>query len=76
MFDNMTTGALFASVLWGGIGTGFLVYGWRQKVAIPFVVGVALTVVSCFFLNSALTMSAISAAILAAFIWMKKRGYC
>lgn len=75
MFDNMTAGALFASVLWGGIGGGFLVYGWKQKVLIPFLVGVALTCVSYFFLDSALLMSALSILILAAFVWSKKQGY-
>jgi hypothetical protein len=74
-FNNISTAALMASVLWGGIGGGFLVYGWRQKTAIPFVVGAALSVVSYFMLGSALLMSAVSVLILGAFIWAKKRGY-
>jgi hypothetical protein len=74
MFDNMSAGALFASILWGGIGGGFLIYGWRQKTLMPFLVGLALSVVSCFFLNSALWMSVISIAIIAGFIWYKKQG--
>ncbi len=75
MFDNISTGALLASVLWGGIGGGFLVYGWKQKVLIPFIVGVALSCISYFLLDSALYMSLAAVAILAAFIWSKKQGY-
>jgi hypothetical protein len=75
LFDNMSTSALLASVLWGGIGGGFLVYGMKQKVMIPFIVGVALSCVSYFLLSSALLMSIVSVLILAGFIWMKKHGY-
>ena len=53
LFDNISTSALLASVLWGGIGGGFLVYGWKQKAMIPFIVGVALSCVSYFLLSSA-----------------------
>jgi hypothetical protein len=75
LFDNISTSALLASVLWGGIGGGFLVYGWKQKVMIPFLVGVALTCVSYFLMSSALWMSVVSVVILAGFIWLKKQGY-
>jgi hypothetical protein len=75
LLDNINTSALLASVLWGGIGGGFLIYGWKQKVLIPFIVGLALSAVSYFFLDSALWMSVASVAILAAFVWSKKQGY-
>ena len=75
MFDNIDSSALFASVFWGGIATGFVVYGWRQKTLIPFLTGVALTVVSYFLLSSALYMSLACMVILGIFIWAKKRGY-
>lgn len=73
--NNVSTAALLASVLWGGIGGGFLVYGWKQKTAIPFAVGAALSCVSYFMLGSALLMSVVSVLILGAFIWAKKQGY-
>jgi hypothetical protein len=76
MFDNISTAALLASVLWGGIGGGFLIYGWRQKTAMPFIVGVVLSCVSYFMLGSALLMSVVSVLTLAGFVWLKKRGYC
>ena len=75
LLDNISTSALMASVLWGGIGGGFLVYGWKQKATIPFIVGVALSCVSYFLMSSALWMSVVSVAILAGFIWAKKQGY-
>jgi hypothetical protein len=75
LFDQISTSALLASVLWGGIGGGFLVYGWKQKVMIPFIVGVALSCASYFMLSSALWMSIVSVAILAGFFWVKKQGY-
>jgi hypothetical protein len=75
LFDNISTSALLASVLWGGIGSGFLVYGWKQKAAIPLAVGLALSGVTFFMWNSALWMSVVSVAILAGFIWAKKQGY-
>jgi len=36
------TSQLMWSVLFGGIGLGFFLYGKKQKVAIPLVVGIAL----------------------------------
>ena len=73
--DSMSISALMASVFWGALAGGFLIYGWRQKTVIPFLVGVALTVVSYYFLNSALSMSLAGAVILAGFFWLKKQGY-
>lgn len=64
---------LFASVLWGGVGGGYLIYGWRQKAAIPLVGGVAMTAAS-FFLP-ALWMSLASIAIIFAVWWLLKQGY-
>ena len=75
LLDNISTSSLLASVLWGGIGSGFLVYGWKQKAAIPLTVGLALVGVSYCMLNSALWMSVVSVVILAGFIWAKKQGY-
>jgi len=75
LLDNISGSALLASVLWGGIGSGFLVYGWKQKATIPLAVGLALVGVSYCMLNSALWMSVVSVAILAGFIWAKKQGY-
>ncbi len=66
--------ALFAGMLWGALAGGFLIYGWKQKTAIPLAVGVVLTVITIFLWNSALYMSLACIAVLGAFWWLKKRG--
>jgi hypothetical protein len=75
LLDSLNTNALWASLLWGSIGSGFLIYGWKQKAMIPLAVGLALVAVSYVFLNSALYMSLASIAILAVMFWLKKQGY-
>jgi hypothetical protein len=50
-----------------------MIYGWKQKVLIPFLGGFAMMGVSCF--TPALTMSAASIAIMFAVWWLMKQGY-
>ena len=69
----MNQNFLWASLLWGAVGGGYLVYGWRQKAAIPLAVGAALTAIS-FFLP-ALWMSLAGVAIMFAVWWLLKQGY-
>ena len=59
---------LWASLLWGSIGGGYLLYGWRQKAPIPLLAGVLLTVLS-FFASDALLMSVLSVAVIAGTWW-------
>ena len=75
LLDSISASSLLASMFWGGIATGFLIYGYRQKALRPFLVGVALTFVSYCLLNSALWMSLACIGILAVFIFLKKQGY-
>ncbi len=42
---------LIWSVLFGAFGVGFFIYGSRQRVVVPFVVGVALMVFPYFISN-------------------------
>jgi hypothetical protein len=69
---QMDSSTLWASVLWGGIGGGYLIYGWRQKSGIPFAGGVAMSL-ACFL--PALWMSLASVAIMFAVWWLLKQGY-
>lgn len=69
---HLDANALWASVLWGGIGGGYMVYGWRQKAGIPFAGGVAMSL-ACFL--PALWMSLASVAIMFAVWWLCKQGY-
>lgn len=70
--DFSNANDLWASVLWGGIGGGYLIYGWRQRSAIPLAGGAAMTL-ACFL--PALPMTLISIAAMAAVYWLMKRGY-
>lgn len=64
---------LFASVIWGAVGSGYLIYGWKQKAYIPLAGGAAMTGAS-FFLP-ALPMSLASLAIMGLVYWLLRQGY-
>jgi hypothetical protein len=68
-----TQSFLWASMIWGAIGSGYLLYGWRQKSMYPFIGGAAITVVACFV--PALPMTLICIALMYAVWWFMKRGY-
>lgn len=73
-FSNLTNEHfLFASVFWGGIASGYFIYGWRQKSAIPLAGGAAMTFAS-FFLP-ALWMSLVCILAILAVWWLLKEGY-
>jgi hypothetical protein len=66
------TNSIVASIVWGAVGTGFAIYGWKQKEMIPLFGGIALVAGSYFFATSALGMSLFSIATIAAIFWLKK----
>lgn len=72
--SSLNTYTLFASVVWGGLGSGIFVYGWKQKSMIPLWAGMLL-VGGSYFISSALLMSLASLIILAGMYWLKKQGY-
>jgi len=63
---------MIASVIWGAVGSGFAIYGWKQKEMIPLFGGIAIIAGSYFFANSALIMSLFSIAAIAAIFWLKR----
>jgi len=63
---------LWASCIWGAIAGGYMIYGWRQRAAIPFVGGVVMTG-ACFF--PTLTMSLVCIATMVVVHWLLKQGY-
>ncbi len=65
---------LWASVIWGAIGSGYWIYGWRQKAMSPLFGGVAMTAV-CYFVSSALLMSLLCVGLMAGVYWLMKKGY-
>jgi hypothetical protein len=73
MLGKVDQHALWASCLWGAIASGYMIYGWKQKIMIPFMGGLAMTAAS--FLMGALTMSLASIAIMFAVWWLLRQGY-
>ena len=72
--DLLNEHYLWASVIWGAIAGGYLIYGWRQKVMGPFIGGLAMIAAS-FFIVSALLMSLACIALMVIVYWLAKQGY-
>ena len=66
------TNSMIASVIWGAIGSGFAIYGYKQKAMIPLFGGIAIVAGSYFFANSAIIMSLFSIAAIVAIFWLKR----
>jgi hypothetical protein len=64
-----SSSSLFASLIWGSIGIGFAVYGKRQKAMAPLLGGILLIALS-YFIGSALVMSLVGIALVAAIVWV------
>ena len=71
--DLLNQKFLWASCIWSAIASGYMIYGWRQRAAIPFVGGAVMMTVSCFL--PALSMSLICILTLVAVHWLLKQGY-
>ena len=65
---------LFASLLWGSVGAGYLLYARKQRLIVPFIGGVAMIGVS-YFISSWVWMSVVSIALMVAVYQLMKRGY-
>jgi hypothetical protein len=73
-WDNLTNERfLWASMLWGAVASGYFIYGWRQKSAIPLAGGAAMTFAS--FLLPALWMSLACIAVMVIVWWLMKEGH-
>ena len=64
---------LFASLFWGTIAGGYLIYGWKQKALMPFLGGLAMTAAS-ILISSAALMSLVCVGIIEAVYWMVRSG--
>jgi hypothetical protein len=64
---------IWANLIWGTVSSGYMIYGWKQKMLIPFVGGLAMMAVSCF--TPALLMTLASIAIMVGVWWLVKEGY-
>lgn len=65
------TNSMIASIIWGAVGTGFAIYGWKQKAMVPLFGGIALIAGSYFFTSSAVGMSLFSIAVIAGIYWFR-----
>ena len=65
---------LLASLFWGSLGTGCLIYGKKQGSAPALIAGFALLACSCFA-PGALWMSLISLLLIGGMVWSIRRGY-
>ena len=64
---------LYASLVWGTIGGGCILYGRKSGTASAMIAGFALLAAS--FIPSVLLMSAVSVLLLAGMVWGLRRGY-
>lgn len=66
-------GGMIASVIWGGLGVGFWVYGKKQRSGPALFGGIGLFAISIFLADSALWMSVAGAAIVAGvYYWSRE----
>ena len=70
-FGNSST--LVASLIWGSIGMGFVIYGRRQRATAPLLGGVLLMGIS-YLISSALVMSLVGAALVAGIVWYQRQA--
>ncbi len=71
--DMLNEKFLFASLIWGAIVSGYLVYAHRQRAIMPFLGGVAMIAASCM-VASWFWMSVICIALIFGVRWMMSRG--
>lgn len=71
--STWTQSFLWASVIWGAIGSGYVMYGWKQKSMIPFGAGLIMSVAACFV--PALPMTLICLVAIYGAWWMLRQGY-
>lgn len=64
---------LYASLLWGTVGSGCILYGKKSGAASAMIAGFALILAS--LIPSFLLMSAVSVLLLAGMVWGLRRGY-
>jgi len=65
---------LLASLFWGTIAFGYLVYGWKQKALVPFLGGLTMTAASVL-IGSATLMSLACVVVMVLVYWLLKQGY-
>jgi hypothetical protein len=70
---HISSGTLFASLLWGSIGVGMCIYGKKQQSPPALIGGIAMIAVS-YLVADPLWMSVASAAIIAGVYFWSRQG--
>lgn len=70
---NLDSNFLFASLLWGSVGSGYSIYGWKQRKPVPLAGGVAMMGIS-YLVNSASLMSLLCLAVAVGIYWVPRRA--
>ncbi|MEO6035134.1 MAG: hypothetical protein ABIQ35_07760 [Verrucomicrobiota bacterium] len=70
----MNANTLVASLIWGSIGTGFFIYGKKQRSMIPLFGGIIMVGLS-YFVASAFGMSVSCLVLLAVMYFLIRQGY-
>ncbi len=65
---------LIASLVWGTVGVGFVMYGRKAGEPFPAVAGLGIVAAS-YFCPTALAMTLVSAALIAVLVVLQKLGY-
>lgn len=71
--DFMNAEFLFASLVWGSVGVAYFIYGKKQGEWWPAMGGLLMIGIS-YFVASALLMSVLCLAVIAAVYWLLRRG--
>jgi hypothetical protein len=71
---NLNANFLFASLVWGGVGMGFFVYGKKQRAFIPLYGGIVMIGLS-YIISSALYMSGACIGLIGFMYFLHRNGY-
>ncbi|MEQ2006110.1 MAG: hypothetical protein ABMA26_04870 [Limisphaerales bacterium] len=65
---------LWASMLWGAAGSGFVIYGKKQGRFVPMVGGLVM-IGATYFCETPLVMSIVGVAMTAGIWWLTRQGF-
>ena len=71
---NFDPNTLWASMLWGAVGSGYFIYGKKQGRPVPLVGGLVM-IGATYFCETALVMSVVGVALTAGIWWLTKQGF-
>ena len=74
MDSMLNANFLFASLIWGAVGSGFFIYGKKQRAMIPLFGGIVMVALS-YFIDSALYMSAACIGLIGFMYYLHRNGY-